>query len=250
VIRQIAWSAAVVLLTAIPAFAQDYDRGWVDVDFGAANAAQRSYTSAKIVTVSQEAGGGAVAYSLPRGGSFDVGGGFMFSQHIGVGVSLAGTAHKDTAGLAISVPHPLYFNASATDASVTSGTLSRAEGAWHIELMIVALQTPHARIRVFGGPSYFRAQQDTVTAIKYSQQYQLLGLGNVVHITSYDTTSSEATAWGVHGGVDASVFFNRVFGLGAIVRVSRGTASIADYGGAHDVKLGGVQVGGGLRLKF
>lgn len=252
--KQVRWMVmAGVMFAASQATAQsagNYEKGWVDVDFGVATAAEDSFTSTRVITISQEAGGGAVAYSLPRGGSFDVGGGYMFNPRIGIGVSLAGTAHEDTAGLAISVPHPLYFNSSATDATVTNGKLQRTEGAWHIEAMLVAVQTPRVRVRAFAGPSYFVARQDTVSSIKYDQAYQLFGRGNVVDITSYTTQESEGTGWGLHGGADVSVFFNRVFGVGAIVRVSRGTVEIDDYGDAHDVKVGGVQFGGGLRLKF
>lgn len=241
-----------LLLTAAttPAVAQTFEKGWVDVNFGVATAAEDSYTSTRVLTISGEAGGASVAYSLPRGASFDVGGGYMFSPRIGIGVSLAGTAHQDHAGLAISVPHPLYFNASAMDADVTDGTLTRAEGAWHIHGMIVAAQTPRVRVRVFGGPSYFLAKQDTVTTIRYDQRFGLLNTGNIVDITTYNTEENEATGWGFHAGGDVSVFFNRVFGVGALVRVSRGSVDLPDYGGAESRKVGGVQFGGGLRLKF
>ena len=58
------------------------------------------------------------------------------------------------------------------------------------------------------------------------------------------------TGWGFHGGGDLSVFFTRVFGLGGSVRLSRGTASISDYGGTHDITTGGLQINGGLRFRF
>jgi hypothetical protein len=230
--------------------ARTYEKGWVDVNFGVANAAEKEFESVKVLMISQEAGGGAAAYSLPRGASFDVGGGYMFSPHIGVGVSLAGTAHEDTAGLGISVPHPLYFNASAVDGDVTDDALQRTEGAWHIHAMTVPVQTPRFRLRAFAGPSYFLARQDVVTGILYDQRYQVFGLGNVVDITSYTKERAEGTGWGFHAGADASVFFNRVFGVGAVVRVSRGTVTIDDYGGEEDRKVGGVQFGGGVRMKF
>jgi hypothetical protein len=250
VIRRVLLSMGLVVASVSYSAAQGYDKAWVDVNIGVAAAAENSYTSARVLTISQEAGGGAVAYSLPRGASFDIGAGYLFNPRIGIGISLGGTAHEDQAGLAVSVPHPLYFNASATDATVTSGTLARAEGAWHLQAMLVAVQTPRLRVRVFGGPSYFRAQQDTITGIKYDQTYQVFGLGNTVDISSYQTQRSEGSGWGAHAGGDISVFFNRVVGLGALVRISRGSVSMDDYGGVHDVKVGGVQFGGGLRLKF
>jgi len=246
--KTIVVSVALVGLTAGRAVAQDYAKGWVDVNFGAAQAAEKEYTSVKVVTLYQEPGGGAVAYSLPRGGAFDVGGGYMFHRRAGIGVSLAGTAHKDTAGLAIMVPNPNFFNASATDATVTDGSLTRTEGAWHLHAMVVPFETRHFRVRVFGGPSYFVAEQERITTINYQQA--TLGRLNVVAIKSYNTDKSTASAWGIHGGGDVSVFFNRVVGLGFTARVSRGTVKLEDYGGTANRKVGGVQIGGGLRLKF
>ncbi len=220
------------------------------MNVGVATAAEDSFSSTRVLTIAQERGGGSVAYGVPRGGSFDVGGGYMFSRRVGLGVSLAGTAHEDIAGLAVSVPHPLVFNASATDATVTDSALTRTEGAWHIQAMAVAVDTPRVRVRVFGGPSYIRAEQQVIDGIKYDQAFQVFGRGNVVDITSYTSTKSVGTAWGFHAGGDVSVFFNRVVGVGGFARLSRATTEIDDYGGAHDIKLGGLQAGAGLRLRF
>jgi hypothetical protein len=245
--------AAGVLAVAGPAAAQGasaWDKGWIDVNFGVAKAAEDSYTSVNVTTISGEAGAGAVAYGLPKGGSFDVGGGYMFHPRVGIGVSLAGTAHEDIAGLAISVPHPLYFNASAEAATVTDAGLTRAEGAWHIHAMVVALQTPRVRVRVFGGPSYIRAEQDAVSLINYHQSYSVFSPANSVAITSYRSNAVDGGGWGFHGGADLAVFFNRIVGVGTMVRVSRATVDLDDYGGVESRKVGGVQFGGGLRLKF
>lgn len=250
VIRRVVMVGWLLQAAVVPAAAQDYAKGWVDVNFGTATAAEDEFTSARTFPVSQEIGAGAVAYGLPRGASFDVSGGYMFSARLGLGVSLAGTAHEDTAGLAISVPHPLYFDSSAEDATVTDGTFMRTEGAWHIHAMFVPFETPRVRIRVFGGPSYVRIEQDTVSSIIYDQTFQVFGRLNSVEITSYRSEKSEGTGWGLHAGADLSAFFNRVVGLGAVIRVSRATVEIDDYGGVHDVSAGGVQFSGGLRLRF
>lgn len=249
-IRQIVVVACLLQASVVPAAAQDAAKAWIDVNFGTATASEDEYSSTRVIVVDSEAGAGSVVYGLPRGASFDVGGGYMFHPRVGLGVSLAGTAHEDSAGLGISIPHPIYFDASAVDATETDGVLTRAEGVWHLHAMFVAVDTPRVRVRMFGGPSYFRAEQDVVSAISYDQVFQVFGRGNEVNITSYRTESSVGTAWGAHVGVDVSVFFNRVFGLGAMFRVSRATTDIDDYGGEHAVKVGGVQLGGGLRFRF
>lgn len=241
--------AVVMCLMGTTTFAQEPSKGWIDVNFGVAQAAEDAYTSAKSDVVFQETRAGAVAYAWPRGADFDFGGGYMFHPRVGVGISFSGTAHKSIAGLAITVPHPTQFNRAASDADVTAGELTRAEGGVNIQVMLVAAETPRLRLRVFGGPTHFRAKQDTVTIIRYDQVYNLLGF-NSINITTYDSAEHEASGWGAHGGFDVSYFFSRVVGIGGIVRVSRGAVDLDDYGGVSNVKVGGVQYGGGLRLRF
>ncbi|MGE0449757.1 MAG: outer membrane beta-barrel protein [Vicinamibacterales bacterium] len=239
-----------LLLSVRPGAAQTNAKGWVDVNLGVAIASDGEFSSTRLATIAEETASATATYNLPRGASFDVGGGYMFSNLIGVGVSLSGTAHEDPAGLSVNVPHPLYFNAFGSDTATTDAALRRTEGAFHIQAMLVALDTGRARVRFFGGPSYFTVEQDTITNIRYQQTFQILNRGNSVSITEYDTQRSEGTGWGVHAGADASFFFNRIVGLGMLVRYSRATVSIDDYGGPQDVRAGGVQVGGGLRLRF
>ena len=120
----------------------------------------------------------------------------------------------------------------------------------HLQAMINATPTAERfRIRVFGGPTLFRVKQDTFDDIRYVQQFNLLGT-NLVDITTYQSSEEEATGWGFHGGSDVAVFFSRVVGVGGFVRLSSGQVELPDYGGLSEVKVGGLQYGGGLRLKF
>jgi hypothetical protein len=249
VIRQIL-VACCVILASRPAWAQGQEKGWLDVNFGAASAAESEYSSGYSVSKFLETATFDATYSFPRGGSFDVGGGYMFAPRVGIGVTLGGTAHEDPAALAIRIPHPLAFNAHASDIDVTDGVLQRSEGSFHISAMIMAASSPRVRLRVFGGPSFFRAEQDVVSFIGYDQVFQIFGTGNAVDITTYDTKKSDGSGWGAHGGFDVSFFFNRIVGVGGLVRISRGSVDLDDYSGVSHVKVGGVQYGGGLRLRF
>lgn len=86
-------------------FAQDREKGWLDVNIGAATAAEESFTSTRVVTISQEAGGESAAFRrASRRRVRHQRNGYMFSSRIGLGVSLAATAHEDIAGLAVSLP--------------------------------------------------------------------------------------------------------------------------------------------------
>ena len=234
-----------------------FERGWIDVNFGIAVAAEDAFSMGTTREIFDEPADFGAEYSLPRGASFDFGGGVMITPIVGVGVSFSGTAHEDVASLSARVPHPFFANVYATDSAPSDDVLQRVEGGVNLQAMIVAVQTDRFRFRVFGGPTYFRVEQDAVTAIRYDQAFLLLQRANAVEITGSDSERIEGTAWGFHGGADASVFFNRIIGVGGFAKFSRGSVDLDNTLAAATrddevvgVKAGGFQVGGGLRLKF
>lgn len=231
------------------------EKGWIDVNFGFASSAQRSLETTATWIESQETATAAVTYNSPTGASFDFGGGGMLTEMLGVGISFVGTAHEGPAQLAITIPHPTRFNAPASDSEETDGKLQRVEGSVNIQLMFKPkMPGSDFRFRIFGGPTYFRLEADAISNIHYDQTYLVYGNANVVEITAYETVKTESTGWGFHVGADFSYFFTRVFGIGGFVRYSNGTLTVADEDaiadGPVDVKVGGFQGGGGIRLRF
>ncbi|HEY8551640.1 MAG TPA: hypothetical protein VIL35_16895 [Vicinamibacterales bacterium] len=252
-----ACAVLVAVLAGRDVGAQSHERGWIDVNFGVAVAAEEEFTMSGTGVWFAEPADFAADYQLPRGASFDFGGGYMITPLIGVGVSFTGTAHEEVAGLRVRIPHPLYANAYGSDSATTEGRLRRIEGGVNIQAMLVPVQTERFRFRVFGGPTYFRVEQDAVSDIRFDQVYGIFNRANAVEITEYDTRTVEGTGWGFHAGADASIFFTRVVGIGGFARFSRGSVDLEDTlasaVGDDDVvgvKAGGFQVGGGLRLKF
>jgi hypothetical protein len=257
---------ACLVLSAAPAHAQTgsvasrprtFERGWVDVNFGVAVPAEDTFQMSATGELFDEPATLGASYALPRGASFDFGGGVMLTPMFGVGVSFSGTAHEDVATLSARIPHPILPNVYATDTSETDQKLQRIEGGVNIQAMVVAAQSDHFRFRVFGGPTYFRVQQDAVTAIHFNQVFLIFQPVNTIDIDQFDSERIEGTGWGFHAGADASFFFNRVIGVGGMAKFSRGNVDLEDTLataiGDDDVvtvKAGGFQVGGGLRLKF
>jgi opacity protein-like surface antigen len=250
-------SAAVVfvcLCFAQPAFAQS--KGWIDVNFGIANAAEKNVTTeANIPDGEGEFETYRVGYNFPRGASFDFGGGFMFSRILGAGVQFIGTAHEDAADLFIRIPHPRFFNAHATDDGFTDQKLQRTEGGMNLSL-VAALPTNNNNfsVRFYGGPTYFRLKADVINEIRYAQEFALFNGANFVDITSWSSEEVEESAWGFHAGADLGYFFSDHFGIGGFARLSRGTVTFGtdEYfvDSDIDVKVGGFQAGGGLRIRF
>jgi hypothetical protein len=246
-----------IVLAEAPSFAQSFERGWIDVNFGVAVAAEDTFRMQGVGTLFQEDATFGADYNLPRGAAFDFGGGVMITPLIGVGVSFSGTAHEDVASLDARVPHPILVNVYGSDVAETDEKLMRTEGGVNLQAMIVPLQTDRLRVRFFGGPTYFRVKQDAVTDIRYTQVSTILGAINNITITEFDSREIEGNGWGFHGGGDVSVFFNRIIGVGGFAKFSRGNVDIENTMALSsrdedpiEVKAGGFQVGGGLRLKF
>src|SRR5687768_15616819 len=102
------------VLVGRPADAQDQRRGWIDVNFASATSNEDEVATAFAGPLFGEIGGLAAAYNKQdRGADFDFGGGYMFTPVVGLGISITGQAHQTTAGLAIQIPHPYFFNATA-----------------------------------------------------------------------------------------------------------------------------------------
>jgi hypothetical protein len=258
VIRMKTLSRTVLVLSAIAfvspvstAVAQE-EAVWIDVNFGLATSAADTGAFAFATRLFGETASFAVAYPKPsRGAEFDFGGGYMVTPRFGVGLSFTGTAHQDPAALAATIPHPFFFNALATASGATSPNLRRTEGGAHVQAMFVPLHSDRARVRLFGGPTFFRYQADMVDDIVYRQTATAFSRTNLVSITGFDAIEVEGTGWGVHVGGDVSYFFTRVIGLGGFARFSRGTITVDEpFSGLQEITAGGVQLGGGIRVRF
>jgi hypothetical protein len=244
--------SAVVLAFPAVGTAQDNGKVWIDVNVGIAQPAESALTVVAAPTLHLETATFGTDYKFSRGADFDFGGGYMVTPKFGLGLSVVGTASEDPADLFITIPHPFVFNRLASDSGTTSEFLERTEGTVNFQAVGVPINTDRLMVRLYGGPSYFRLKGDAVSSIAYEQFF--LGALNAVEISSYESESIEDTGWGFHTGADLGVFFTRRFGVGAFVRYSRGTVTVGDEqlltDAPVDVKVGGFQTGGGLRLRF
>lgn len=232
-----------------------FARGWIDVNVGFAVAGEPGFGTVYEPVLFDEVARVSADYHSPAGAEFDFGGGFMFTPAFGLGASFAGTAHEDHAELAISIPHPRFANAYASDSGPTEEKLMRIESSASFHAMFASHISDRVTLRFFAGPSYFRIRQEAVGLIRYDQAFLFFSPANAVAITGYEPSLidfDENGGWGFHAGGDVSVFFTRVVGIGAFGKFSRGRVEILDplSGKDVDVTTGGFQTGGGLRLRF
>ncbi len=244
--------SAGLLLIVAPASAQD-QKWWADVNVGVASSAGDEEAFSFSGILYGEPSALAAAYPKPpTGASFDFGVGRMLTPKVGLGISFTGTAHEETAGLGIVVPHPYYFGESATAGAETNELLARVEGATNIQMMFNAWHTASTRVRVYGGPTHFNYKADLVEDIGFTQLASPVSRANVVTIAGYDAVETEGSGWGFHIGADATYFFSRIFGIGGFGRFTRGTVTIDEPMSEEEQELsaGGFQAGGGLHMRF
>lgn len=241
------------LLSVVVSPAAAQERAWLDVNFGVASASEDTYEDSVSFDFREETATGTVGYGLPSGALFDVGGGWMFHPRLGAGINIAGSAHEDVADVSLSIPHPAVFDSNAEDATTTEVELQRAEAA--VNLQVMALVTPADApfsVRVFGGPTWFRVRQDVVRDISYLEFYNPVTQAFSIDINGTEIVEeSDGTGWGYNVGADVRYFFTDLVGVGGVLRFSGGEAEITGlFDEDANVDVGGLQIGGGLRLRF
>ena len=233
------------------------ERVWLDVNVGSAWSGDGTFAMTASIDRGAEAAEFGAGYHVPRAASFDVGGGVMLTSKAGIGIDVGGRMHEAQADLTARLPHPFFLDAFATAVARTDIPMQRIDRSLDVQAMLVAVRSRRFRLRAFGGPSWFRIQQDSVNDLTSNQFYFVRSPSNFVELTDYEFVRVDGSGWGFHAGADGSVFFTRHIGVGGLAKYSYGTIdlenTIATALGQSElvsVRAGGVQFGGGLRLKF
>ena len=224
---------------------------WLDVDFGFAVPAEKNFNAAVHPTLFQEPATFSTDYTLGTGAVFGVGGGYMFSKKVGVGVNFSSAAFPGDAVNNAHVPHPGVFNAYGDDSEPSEHEVNRGEAAFNIHVMFTLMDSGKSRVRVYGGPSFIKFRQTVVEDFFYTQTTN--GTANNITITGSDVVDVKDSTWGFHVGGDYNYFFNRIIGVGGFARYIFGSKTIDNPlpdNSTIDLKLGGLQAGAGLRLRF
>jgi hypothetical protein len=188
--------------------------------------------------------------------TFEFGGGVRLVGNFGVGATYSRYTSEQTASLMATIPNPLFWNDPAV------GELSlparRTESVIHLQALYMIPVTHQLQIAVFGGPSWFDCQQDAISTFKFRGS-DPLGNWNV-ELLDPETKTLKGSTWGYNVGADINYLFSRHFGIGALVRYSGASLDVANalsaerFGGSAqetvNLDLGGLQILGGLRIRF
>ena len=181
---------------------------------------------------------GILATQHPGGSDtlFDIAGGVQFVGQLGIGAGDRVRKRQLHCSPASSV--------SLRQLEGTQGDISREETAVHLHARWTVPVGEAVEIALFGGPTFFRASQELLTAVDFSQEYPYdtatLGLAT--------TREYDGSTVGFNVGADIAVYFSKWVGVGGLIRFSRADLDLSD--GSTTVTVGGLHTAGGLRLRF
>ena len=169
--------------------------------------------------------------------TWNFGVGFAFSRVSKAG-SWTGTAR---------VPHPVIYDSPRT-ATLTFANQDREERAYHFQIVWVLPLGKKFDVMASVGPTYFKLEQDVVGDPKVAEVGSPYSEVRLVDIAS---VTSKIQKWGFNAGADVTYKINKTFGVGTFIRWSGTTVNVnSGIRAAFDTKVGGLQFGGGLRIRF
>ena len=241
----VATTLLVMLAAHAPAGAQSLvsERVFISVN-GLFQVTSNDFDDSETIRVNAENGRFDTDYEVGGGFAFDVSGGVVVWRNLAVGGGLTRFSTSTPTTINAQIPHPFFFNQPRTVAGEFEG--DRSELAVHIQAKWLVPVNDKFVVAIFGGPSFFQVEQTIVTDVDYSESYPF----DTATFTRAITDDQSESAMGFHVGGDFAYYFSNQVGVGGVVQYSGATVEMAVPSGTADVKAGGLQVGGGLRLRF
>ncbi|HXD17941.1 MAG TPA: hypothetical protein VN654_13055 [Vicinamibacterales bacterium] len=220
-------------------------KGYVSIN-GGYQVTTNSFGHADSFEANAEQGRYQSDYTVKAGPSFDIAAGAIGWRHLGFGIGVSRFSRSTPLHLAGDVPHPFFFD-RGREVSGDVGGLQRQEVAVHTQVRAMAPVGDRLQVMAFGGYSYFQLTQDVITEVTYTDEYPY----DSASLKGATTTAKAGSKIGVNGGADVAFFLTRRLGLGFGAQYAGATIVLPMGSGAGTrVKVGGVQAGGGLRLRF
>ena len=160
--------------------------------------------------------------------------GHRIGRRLAVAVAVSGFTTESVGQGTVSEPSPILV-ASPTVVSVQSN-LKRREVGYHPQIVWFVPWSETFDVSIFVGPSFVHIQQNVIAANVSSTQVVAVG-----------TSNESGMAIGGNAGIDATHPVSDRWGLGLFARYILATA---DLPSASGVRVGGLQIGGGLRFRF
>jgi len=231
-----------MLLCAVPmAYAQSpapaMEQFFVNVNFGG-QLATRTLTAQTEKEVYEETATLKSSLEIGRGPVIDFAGGYRIWGDVFVGVGISRFADTGTATHEASIPDPVFFGRPKTVTGSTDN-LERSELAINPHALWVTPLTDKLDVSAGLGLSIIRLSQDLIGDFQVAPGTQ--------NVSINQPTRETATGVGVFAQVDFIYNINPMYGAGGFARYA---GAKVDLPSSPDQNVGGMIVGGGIRLRF
>ncbi len=185
-------------------------------------------------------------YDVDSGAGIDLGVVTRLRGSFGAGLSVTSVARSSEAAYEGSYAHPFFFSRPRTSAFTVSD-LDRSEIGVHLSAAYLVPSQGRFRVIVFGGPSFFSTTQRVVDDATVTETYPY----DTFSLAAGTQSDLSTSMVGFHSGVDAAWYFSNRIGAGVLARFTTASKTVAiDEGEDFSLKVGGAQIGVGVRIKF
>jgi len=240
--KVVLWACALGLVAAPDALAQDVlPQGFLTVNLGG-QLTTRANTETFTFELYDEPGTAQGTREVGAGLLFDVGAGYQIWDNVYVGAGYSRFSHKGNLEMTALVPDPLLVERPRVVPFTLNGA-AHTEQAFHVQLLFLVPFTDKLDVTVGGGPSFYSLEEDVLDAVTVVEG---------ANPTLTGTTKSESEgAVGYNVSADVNYVLTERIGAGVLLRYTGATVDMpAGTDQTRSVKVGGFQVGGGLRFRF
>jgi hypothetical protein len=201
-------------------------------------------TSTYTPTIYGEQASFVTEYDAKKGNAIDAALGYKFSAAFGVELGAAIASRDVAAVMTAAVPHPLLFG-NPRQASGDAG-YKLNETALYLNL-VYSFAMKILTIDLFAGPCFVMSKTTVVTGYTMMDAYPYAQVD-----VAFDSQVLKKNALGFNAGIAVGYDFGNTMGLVASARYISANAKFATATDVPDVefKLGGLQAGVGLKIKF
>ncbi len=226
------------------------DRGYVNIGFGVESGSS-SITDTQNLVIYEEAGNVTSSTTWTSGSLIDAGFGVRVWRNMTVGIGYHQEENDTDGQLTGAIPSPIFFNRPRTVDQ--DAVLDRKERAAHLVFGWVMPFSEKLDVMVFGGPSFFRLEQDGVAPFDSTDIGERGSPFNEV-VLDVDVETRKKSLVGYNVGVDATYILwsndDLRVGAGGFVRFTQASGDILQLVNEQPTKVGGVQFGFGARIRF
>jgi hypothetical protein len=184
-----------------------------------------------------EVGGLATNQNVGRGMLLDVTGGYRLNRHLGVGVGVWTAVAKSAVSGSAAMPDPLVYGQYVTS-NLGADDLRQTIIGVNLQAVVSQSFGEHLAVSGFIGPTFAQVRQDigSMSVAADSRNPTL-----VIDRQSARTTRAASV------GLDITWMLSEQYGIGVIGRYVAGEVDLPAVAG---VKVGGAQLGAGVRYRF